>query len=444
MPFVHVAGRHRPVGTRERARLAGAFAHHNFRMLWLAETISRLGSSLSTLAIPLVAVTVLHADAVHVSVLSAMTWLPWLVVGLPAGAWVDRLPHRPVMMVCNVLSAVSFGSVASSALCRTLTVGQLMAAALVAGTATVFFETAFQAYLPALVPSEDLTDGNAKLQASSAGAGVVGPGLAGLTAQGLGAAFALVADALSFLMSIVFLATIRRVDVAPRQRREAAGLSREIAEGFRFVTRDPYFRSFMMYGAAANLALGGYSAILLVYMVQDLAVSPSAVGILTSLFSLAGVAGAACARRLSERFGSARALLLAQCCAPFALLVALAGPGTRLWLLVLGEVARTFGVMVGNVIKGAFRGEYCPPEMLGRVSVSMQFLNYGTIPLGALAAGGLSTVLGLRGTVGVMTSIFALSGIVLLAGPIRHVRVLPRAPAIQDTRTSSTASVLLP
>jgi MFS family permease len=201
-----------------RAR-AGLLGQRDFRLLWTGETTSCLGSSIGGIALSLVALTVLHASVFAVSALTAAAWLPWVLVGLPAGAWVDRWPRRPVMIAADVVSAAAFGSVPVAAWCGVLTTAQLMCAALAGGTASVFFKTAYRAFLPALLTADDLLEGNAKLQGSEQVANVAGPGAAGLIAQPAGAVCGVLADAASFAVSAVCLFRLRVAEPARVARR---------------------------------------------------------------------------------------------------------------------------------------------------------------------------------------------------------------------------------
>lgn len=417
-----------PGKTGEKRRRGGLLWQRDFRLLWIGETVSKLGSNVTTLAVPLVAVVTLHASAFQVSVLLATTWLPWLLIGVPAGAWVDRLPGRRVMLVCDAVSMASLTTVLIAAWLDALTIAQLVIATLLMGTATVFFETSYLVYLPSLVRPEDLTEGNAKLQGSAAAAGICGPGVAGLVAQVFGAVFGLLADVLSFLVSAICLLAIGRRPRPPREARQVTGFRREIMVGLRFVISDRYLLPFALYGIMANLALNGYQAVLIVFLVNDLGISPGATGGLIASVSLGGVLGASSTTWVVRHFGSARGLLLGLLCSPFALLMPLAGPGFRLGFWAVGAFMLSFGLMVGNVIKGTFRAQYVPPHLRGRVSASMQFLMYGAIPLGALLGGVLSALVGIRSTIWLTMGTFALSGLILLASPLRVQRDLPGSP----------------
>jgi hypothetical protein len=358
--------------------------------------------------------------------LTAAAWLPWLVIGLPVGAWVDRLPRRPVMVACDLVSMLLFLSVPVAAAFGRLTVAHLLGVALGAGFARVVFETADQVYLPTLLRPEELPEGNAKLQATQTASYVLGPGIAGLVAQAVGAVTALLLDAVSFLVSALCLLRIRTVEKRPKRTGGSSSLRREIADGIRFVGRDPYLRVMTIYGAASNIGLIGYQAILVVFLVRSVGLSAGLVGVLIGLMSLGGILGAVVATTAARRFGTARAMLLAGLVTgPAALLIPLAGRGAGLLWPVLGGVLVSFGVAVGNVTKGSFRQTYTPHRLLGRVTVSMQMLNYGTIPLAAALAGALGAAYGPEPAIWTMTGWLAFTPLILLVGPIRRRRDLP-------------------
>ncbi|MFC3500319.1 MFS transporter [Micromonospora krabiensis] len=410
-------------------RRGGLLRHREFRLLWTAQTVSSVGSNVTTVALPLVAVAVLDASTFQVAVLTAAAWLPWLLLGLPAGAWVDRLPRRPLMISCDVVSALLFLSVPAAAAAGMLTVGHLLAVALGAGLARVFFETADQVYLPVILRPADLPEGNAKLQATQTASYVVGPGLAGLIAQAVGAVAALLLDALTFLVSAVGIARIRTREPRPAPTGPGRSLRREIADGLRFVARDPYLRVLTLFGAASNIGLVGYQAVLVVFLVRDVRLAPGVVGLLVAAMSLGGVVGALLATTVGRRLGTARAMLLAAVLTgPPALLIPLADPGPALLWPAVGGVLISLGVAVGNVLKGSFRQTYAPHHLLGRVTVSMQLLNYGTIPVAALLAGALGSAYGARTAVLAMTCWLAATPLILLIGPLRRRRDLPAAP----------------
>jgi MFS family permease len=442
-------------------RFGGLLWQRSFRLLWIGETISQLGNAMAVVGVPLVAVIVLHASTFVIGVLTAAAWLPWLIIGLPAGAWVDRLPARRVMIACDVISAVAYASVPAAAWAGVLTTGQVVAVQLLGGAASVLFMTAYQVYLPSLVKPGELIEGNTKMQGSASAALFAGPSLAGLVAQLLGAATALLGNAVSFVVSAACLVGTRPSApgpaTAPRRARlrwsglrsgrprsgglrsgglrsgglrsgdpGRAGLRREIADGLLLVLRDPFLRQLSTFWAVANLALTGYAALLVVFLVRVIGLTAGSVGLLTAVPGIGGILGALLTGRITAWLGTARGLLLSTLCAvPFGLLIPLTGPGLRLVFYVTGSLLAYTGIAVGNIIIAAFRQSYSPPGMCGRVTATMRFLIFGTSPIGALLGGSLGTWLGVRDALWVLLGAVALSGTLLLTRALTARRDLP-------------------
>jgi MFS family permease len=399
-----------------------------FRLLWTGQTVSQLGTTAGRFAVPLVATTTLQASPFQIGLLTAAAWLPWLLVGIPAGTLVDRLPRRPILVACDLVSAVLMVSAPIAAWLGVLTVGQLLLVALLVGLAEVFSSTAAQVFLPSVLPPDELAPGNARLQGGASAAQVAGPGLAGLLAHLGGAVTALAFDALSYVVSAACLLRIRTRDrVVPDPGRESLLASARV--GLRFVVRDPYLRVLASFGAAANLALTAYQTIIIVFLVREVGIGAGTIGLLFSLASLGGVAGAALAGPVARRFGSARGLFLLEIGAGAAalLLLPLTTQGSGLAWLVIGDAGVAAGVVAGNVINGSFRQRYCPPELLGRVTASMRVVNYGTMPLAAVLGGALATAIGLRPAMWVGTAGVLAGAMVLLIGPLTRRRDLPTA-----------------
>ncbi|UOZ08173.1 MFS transporter [Amycolatopsis sp. WQ 127309] len=411
--------------------MKGLWGNRDFRLLWTGETTSMLGSMVASTALPLVAVITLGASTFQVALLTAVAWLPWLVIGLPAGAWVDRLPKRPVMLACNTVSMAVFGSVPLAAAFGALTMAYLLVAALLGGVAKVFFTLAYRAYLPALLGREDLLEANAKLQGSESATQVGGPGLAGVLAQAFGPVSGVLADAVSFGVSVLCVRAIRvREAVVPVER---TPLRSQIAVGLRFVAGDRYLRSLMVFGAVSNLALTGYSSIQIVFLSRTLGAGPGLVGLVLALAGLGGVLGAALAGRLGARFGTARAFLLCEvAAAPMMVLGPLSGPGWRLSLFVLGVFGVCAGVVASNVLTTTFRQGYCPPELFGRITSSASLAAYGTIPLAGVLGGVLGEVIGVRETLWV-ASVVLVAALPILA-PFRRLRDFPVTAAGRPPR----------
>ncbi|MGV9363854.1 MFS transporter [Amycolatopsis sp. NPDC003731] len=402
--------------------MKGLWGNRDFRLLWTGETTSMLGSMVATTALPLVAVVTLQASTFQVALLDAVAWLPWLLVGLPAGAWVDRLAKRPVMLACNTVSMAVFGSVPVVAAFGELTMPYLLAAALLGGVAKVFFTLAYRAYVPALVGDRELLEANAKLQGSESATQVAGPGLAGLLAQVFGPVSGVLADAVSFGVSVLCVRAIRaRETVVPPPRTR---LRHQIAEGLRFVVADRYLRTLMVFGAVSNVALAGYSAIQIVFLSRTLAAAPGLVGLVLALAAGGGVLGAVLAGRLGARFGTARAFLLCEAfAAPMLLLAPLSGPGWGLVLFVLAVFGVCAGVVASNVLTTTFRQQYCPPELFSRINSSTSIVNYGTIPLAGVFSGVLGEAIGVRQTLWVLAGVL-LAALAMLV-PLAKLRDFP-------------------
>jgi MFS family permease len=416
-------------------RRGGVLRQRNFFLLWTGETISGAGSSMATVGVPLLAVTVLHASTFAVAVLTGAAYLPWLVIGLPAGAWVDRLPTRPLMIACDVISALLFASLPAAAWLGALTTGQVVVVALLAGAANVFFSTAYQVCLPSLVTTAELVDGNAKLQGGASVATIAGRGAAGLAAEAVGAATALLANAASFGVSAACLLAIHPAASTPAAPSPTVSVARpggvfaQTWHGIGYVARDPYLRLFTVYAAVSNFAYTGNLALVVVFLIRVVGLGSAAVGVLMAAGGVGGLLGALIAPRLARAFGTARTLVLTTVASGLSgLLIPLTARGPRIALFVVGSMLVAAAIVVGNVILGSFRQHYCPPALLGRVTASMRFLAFGMIPLGALLAGALGTALGPRGGLWVVQAIFAGSAAFLLTPRIRSARNLPDRP----------------
>ncbi|MER5350199.1 MFS transporter [Kitasatospora sp. NPDC002551] len=399
--------------------------HRDFRLLWCGETAGKFGSSVTGVAMPLIAVSDLHASTFEIGLLSAASWAPWLVMGLPAGVWVDRLRRRPVMLAAAGVSLALFAAVPVAGWAGRLSVGLLLAVALLTGTAAVFFQTAYTAYLPDLLSPADQPEGNAKLHGSASAAQIAGLGSGGLIAQLAGAANGMFANAATFLVSLLCLGRIRHRETPPRSAAER-DLRREVGEGLRLLAGDRWLRSFTLFAAASNLALMGYQSIQVAFLVREVGLAPGTVGALIAVAGSGGVLGAFAARRVAGRIGTARAMIVFELgLSSLALLIPLTGPGPGVLCYAAGGFAVSVGVVAGNVIKSGFQQRYCPPELLGRIAASGAVLSYGTIPLGALLAGALGTALGLRPALWITTAGVPLAALVLLFSPVGRTRDLP-------------------
>lgn len=420
-------------------RRGGLLRHRNFRLLWAGETISVTGTTMSVVVVPLLMVTALRASTFAVASASAAATLPWLLIGLPAGAWVDRLPVRRLMIACDLIEAVVFGCVPAAAWFGVLTVDQVVIVAFLTGTADVLFSTAYQVFLPRLVRPADLVEGNAKLQGSASVARIAGRGCAGLIVQLTGAAPAVLFNVGSFLFSAACLIRIREDVAPPPAVARRAAIRTEVYRGVRFIATDPYLRPMTVYAAGSNFGYAGGMALMVIFLVRVAAFGAGSVGVLLAVVGFGGVFGAILARWLGSVAGTARALWLASLGAGAAeLLLPFARTGPRAALFVTGAAVLGAGTVIGNIIVASFRQAYCPPEMLGRVVSGMRFVAFGSAPLGALLAGVLGTTVGVRNGLWILLAIDAASGLLLLTPAIVSRRDLPaeQVPTVSPDRAT--------
>ena len=403
----------------------GLWRHADFLRLWSAETVSQLGTQVSQLALPLAAILVLDASAFEVALLGALQFLPFMLFTLPAGVWVDRLPRKPILVAGDLLRAVLLATVPVAYALDALTIWQLFAVAFGVGVGTVFFDVAYQSYLPALVRKEQLVEGNSKLEVSRSAAFVAGPGLAGVLVGALTAPFAILLDALSFLGSAGFLARIRTKEERP-ERTADPHLGRELVEGLRYLLGHRYWRPFAACTATSNFFSQVVGSIFLVYAVRELDLSPQVIGLSLVPVGIGGLAGAVLANRIATRFGVGPTIIgAAVVFGPAALLVPLAPTTAPLPFLALSFALLGLAGIVYNITGISLVQTLTPDRLLGRLNASRRFIVWGTIPLGALAGGLLATAFGLRaalfvGAIGSCTCFLP-----ILFSPLRTLKAMP-------------------
>ncbi len=410
---------------------ASLWRHRDFDLLWAGQTVSRVGTEVSVLAVPLIAIQVLHASTFTVGTLTAMETLPFLLVGLPAGAWVDRLRRRRVLIVADGGRLLALASIPVASTIASVTLAHLFVVAFVTGVFTVFFDVAYQSYLPELVHRDQLVDGNAKLAASESSAHVVGPGLGGALIGAVGATTAVVADAVSYGISLVCIVAIRRPSERP-VRHEHATLVADIRDGLHFVARDTRIRAVTACTATSNLFSGATMAVLLLLMTRVLGFDGTAIGIVFAVGGVGAVAGSVAGPSLARRFGVGRAIVWSIALGgvgPFCFAVAtgrLAGP-----LLAFGQAAVAGTGVIYNVNQVSMRQAVCPPRLLGRMNASVRFVVWGALPLGGFLGGALGALAGIRATLWIAAVGQATAFLWLVRSPVPSLRTLP-APAEDD------------
>jgi MFS family permease len=409
----------------------GLLADHDYRQLFAATTVSQFGFQITQLAIPLVAIVTLDASPFQVGLLTALGMAPFLLIGLPAGAWVDRMRRRNVLITSDLARAVVLLTVPLAWWADALTIWQLYAVAMLHGALTVFFDVAYQSYLPHLVGRDNLVEGNARLESVRAVALLGGPAIGGQLVRLLTAPVALLADGLALAGSALLLVRIGKREERP-VRRDDQHLLREIGEGLRFVLGHRLLRAIAMCTGSANFFIGGAAtAMEILFLERVVGVDAGTIGLVFTVLGAGGVLGALFARRVAERLGQGPAIWLSIAFSqPFALLMPLvAAPGWRLWLAAAGGAFVGFGVVVYNVTQVSFRQAVTPDQLLGRMNATMRFLVWGTIPLGGLAGGVLGEWLGIRTALLIAVIGGCLAFLPVFLSPLRTMRTLPTQPA---------------
>ncbi|TMC57571.1 MAG: MFS transporter [Chloroflexi bacterium] len=407
------------------ASSASLWHQREFMKLWTGQTISEFGSRITRDGLSLAALLSLGASPTQLGLLAAIAMAPTIVFSLIAGAWVDRLRRRPIMIASDVARALTLATIPLAALAGVLTLPLLALVAAVAGVLTVLFDTAYHSYLPSLVEREHILEGNSKLTLSSATAEVLGPGVAGALIQALTAPIAIFFDACSFLVSALSIWLIRKPEPALNPSTERQHIAREIHEGLRTVARDPRLRNTAL--AASTLALFGsfYSALYGVYAIRVLGMGPALLGLVVGV----GGVGSLVAERVVQRAGLGTTFI------SMLLLMGVTGlftplaPGP-LWLATaflslsqLGDAFRTI-YFINDV---SLRQAITPDRLLGRVNASTALLVSGAGPLGAVLGGALGDNVGVRNTLFIASAGPFLACLWLLFSPVRRLREQPGA-----------------
>ena len=405
--------------------------HPDFRRLWVGDAFGQLGFQLTSIALPVLAVRDLDATEWQMGLLTAAETAAFLVIGLPTGAWVDRMRKRRVLVAADLVRAATLAVVVALALTGNASMAVLYAGALVMSVATVFFDVAHQSYVPGLVGLAHIGEGNAKLQATQSVAGVAGPALGGALLRVVLAPVLLAVNAVTYLVSAFALSRIRKPEeLPPREHRRP--LKEEIAEGLRFVVRQPLLRRIVACTAIGNLFGAAAGAVTVIFALRELGLDEAAYGTVLSASAVGGLLGAVASDRLVRWFGEGRVIpLSALAFAPGAALTPLAAvlPFPPQATLIAGGVLFYLAVVVYNVAQVSFRQRVCPPALLGRMNASVRFIVWGTTPIGGLLGGWLGHTFGATTTLWVGAAGAVVAALPVLFSPLLRMRELPGAPA---------------
>ena len=415
-------------------RSRSLFRDPDFVKLWSAETISQFGTQVTLLALPIIAATTLNVTPFEFGLLSTIEFLPFIFLSLPAGVWVDRLRRRPILIAGDLIRAAALVSIPIAFALNALTIWQLYVVGFVNGCATVFFDVAYQSYLPSLVDRDKIVDGNAKLEASRSAAQITGPGVAGVVIGAVTAPFAIVVDALSFVVSALFMFAIRRHEAAPDPRfnehGERPSMRSEISEGLRYVGGHRLLRSIAATTGLSNFFTNILYAILILYLVRELSVTPQLLGLAFSLGAVGFLVGALIANRLATRFGVGPTIVLAvMVSGPAELLIAIASPDLAVPFVAVSVFLGGIGNVVYNINQVSLRQAITPERMQGRMNATMRFIVWGTIPIGSIVGGSLGGLIGLHETIwiGAIGGVFVF--LPVFFSPVRRLRTIPASDA---------------
>ena len=417
-------------------RPSGAlWSHPDFIKLWTGQSISELGSQVSQLAIPWLAAVELHASPLAFSLLGVLGFLPFVLFALPAGVWVDRLRRRQILIVGDSARAVLLMLIPVLWFAGVLEIWQLLVLEFVIGIFTVFFDVAYQSYLPALIEREHLVDGNSKLQVTVGIAQVGGPSLAGALIGAITAPYAIVVDAMSFVISSGFMIRMRHRENLPRQdtNEPRPRMWPQVKEGLAWVVGQRNLRAIAGCTGTSNFCSSLMFAIVILYMARVLHLSALEAGAVFAVGSAGSIIGALFANRLGLRLGLGTAIVFTAVIFSFGgLAFPLAPKSFPLPALMAGQLLFGFSAIAYNILQVSYRQAITPERLQGRMNAAMRWIVWGTIPLGTLVGGAIGQTVGLHAALWV-GAIGALPVFLwVLLSPVRSIREMPE-PLIEPT-----------
>lgn len=403
--------------------------HRDFLLLWSGQTVSQTGSQVTILALPLVAIVTLRASTFQVGLLSVATTSAYLLASLPAGMLIDRRPKRQMMLWCDLVALVAIGSVPVADAAGMLTLAQLYLTALVAGICSTFFLIAYTSYLPVLISSSQLVDGNGKLSVSRSAAQFAGPGLGALLIGLVGVVMALASDAASYAISAVCLLAMRAREPdgsVPPADAHRSPLTARLGAGLSYVFADPILRTSVAWNGTANFFVIIVETLGPLFLVRSVHVNPALVGVLLAVGATGGIAGGLSSERLGRRIGSARLTWISVTFFTLpGLLIPLGGRGWSMLLFAAGWISWAFGSTLCGIALVSYQQLTCPPHLRGQVAAAVRWVNWGTLPLGGLAAAALGSTLGVHTTLWIAVIGGCSAGLWLYRSPLRRLREIP-------------------
>lgn len=401
------------------------WGHIDFLNVWAAETISVFGSQFYLIAMPLVAVLVLDASESDMGLLFAVEMSPFLLFGLFAGVLADRRERRMVMIVCDFGRAATLAAIPVTWYFGLLNWPIMFGVAFVAGVFTAFFDITYQAYLPILVKRHQLLDANSKLETSRSSSQVAGPSLAGVVADLIGAPLAILANSISFLASAFFLLRVKTRHVVDRTKVDKTVLT-EIREGLDIVLRNPTLRGIAGCTSTGNLFGSMFFALMVLFMVDMLQLSPTWIGIIFAIGAGGAVVGAIVSARVVSIIGLGNAIVISAALSSVpVILMVLAYPSNAIIVLAPLMFVNGLLMVLYNVNQVSLRQAITPDHLQGKMNATMRFLVWGVFPIGGLIGGYLGETLGMRTTI-LISGIGLLFSVIWVAlSPVMKITAIP-------------------
>jgi MFS family permease len=402
--------------------------NRDFRKLWIGHTVSMFGSQITPVAMPLIAALALQATPTQMALLLSLQYTPATLLGLFAGVWVDRMRRRQVMILSDMARALLLLMLPLTAALGFLRMEVLYVLTFLLGVGGLFFGVADAAFLPALVRRDQLVAANSALATSSSVAQIAGPGLAGVLVQWLSAPFAVVGDALSFLVSAWAAATIRTPEPPPLPLEQRPNMWPAIWEGLRAIVGHPILRAFMLSSLTFDIFWNTLYAVYILYLTRVLGLPPTALGVILGVGSLGALVGALSVEQVTRRLGVGPTVVVAQCIIGSASLLiwfASIWPAAALPLLIAAEVIQSGVNTIYGIIRYSLRQAITSDRLRGRVDASSSFIGLLPAVLGLLVGGVLGERIGITTTIIVGACGGMLGFLWILFSPVRMLHTMP-------------------
>ena len=407
--------------------LGSLWNHRDFRRLWFSDTVSQFGNTFTQFALPVIAVLTFHATPIEMGILNAVAFASYPLLGLFVGVWADRYRRRRIMIACNLGRMFTLASIPTAYLLGVFSFAQIFIVALVQGVLSVFFDAAYQAYLPNLVDREDLIEGNQKLQLSASGAQVSGPGIAGLVYNAIGGALTIAIDALGYLASSLSLLSIGKREDAKQHGLDAPppDFFGEMREGIHVIIGNPILKRLAGCAATGNLGSNMLGAVIVIYAFNYLHLSTIEFGLIGTIGAVGFVVGALVSGRFTARFGVGVSLALSTLSGFVAIANPLAQYGYPFFILAAVSFLVGMLLPIYNINAVSLRQAITPNRLQGRMNATMRTIIWGTIPIGAIIGGVLGGLIGVVNTLYLGAAVAGFSTTWIVFGPVVRVKTQP-------------------